>query len=371
MVRALASVKETLSAYGFAHPKFLFTDKPNEDIAFFSQHLPSLKKMETQLNSTIPTVAMHVENTSGNIPICSVEATDYHLVKSMQEIDRAIALLRKELNSRPIEDRVLGFDEEYEYGLKTKFPPHGRDKVGLLQIAYKNEFGSIKALLLHVWQLPRLPDSLLDLFRDSMITFVGKRVLGDIRIVGDDFGIRDVTDTVKCMDIARLAKDRDLVHDARIGLKALVELLLQERMSKDDSVRSSKWGNSNLTVEQLEYAALDATKSLECYLKLISFPDYAHRLETDNATAGTKVDVIPSHGTTGDAEKTPIAAIGTFVNDPIWQEPVVLKPRLSGQAKKQLHCRSQESSWTISENSWFYHWRWKGSHDLPFPRYCP
>ena len=143
--------------------------------------------MEKKLQST-SIVSMRQEASDVSTP-CYVRDSDYDVFSSVRDINRQVTLLRQYLRDLPISERILGIDEEHEYGSRAEFPPNGRDKVGLLQIGYASRGGSTKALLLQVRQMQQLPHQLLELFKDRSITYVGKRVAGDIRNVGDDFKI--------------------------------------------------------------------------------------------------------------------------------------------------------------------------------------
>ena len=124
-------------------------------------------------------------------------------------------------------------------------------------------------------------------------------------------------------DIAQLAKNCDVIKDARMGLKGIVQVVLNENMKKNHDIRSSKWANTHLTREQKEYAALDAIKSHQVYKKLIELPDYSSRLSSSAAKNGIEVDVIPSSGR-NEADSgvgVSVAAFGRIVDDPDWQPP--------------------------------------------------
>ncbi len=124
----------------------------------------------------------------------------------------------------------------------------------------------------------------MQLFLDERIVYVGKRVKNDIENVGDDFNVRPVTDKMRFADLATMATNRNIIKDRRTGLKDLVALIVNEAMSKDTVVRSSKWTKTALSVGQQEYAALDAIKSVQLYFTTREWPDYYRRMAPCDAT---------------------------------------------------------------------------------------
>ena len=135
-------------------------------------------------------------------------------------------------------------------------------------------------------------------------------------------------------ELAHEAKDRGVVDDARVGLQKLVLIILNENMSKDDAVRSSKWSSAKLTPMQKKYAALDATKSLEVYLKLNSMESYSDHLPGVQAKHGTKTDIIAPHGQVGANGMGVIAGVGTIIENEAWDPPAELQIRRIQTRKK-------------------------------------
>lgn len=75
------------------------------------------------------------------------------------------------------------------------------------------------------------------------------------------------------IDLATYARERQVVPDARCSLADLCANVLHKRLDKNVSARiSNQWSNSNLTIEQINYAARDAYASLEIFNALQVLP---------------------------------------------------------------------------------------------------
>ena len=93
-----------------------------------------------------------------------------------------------------------------------------------------------------------------------------------------------------------MARAQDVVQSGTVGLECLVEHVLNEKLTKEPSVRLSCWSVAQLSPEQINYSALDVIKALEVFFKLSEMPDLTLRLTCHEATSGRVVDIVPSHG---------------------------------------------------------------------------
>ena len=144
-----------------------------------------------------------------------------------------MAALRGALKQVPETQRVLSLDAEWEYGSIAQFPPNGRDKVALIQLGFEAAPGSLKAILIHCRRLKKLPDQLLELFRDNTIVYVAVRVGSDASKIAVDIRCTAILDTMRCKELGMMAKDCGVVTDAMAGLQTLVLEVLRENMDKD------------------------------------------------------------------------------------------------------------------------------------------
>lgn len=75
------------------------------------------------------------------------------------------------------------------------------------------------------------------------------------------------------VDLAKLAKERHLVSNARCSLSDLCATILRKRLDKNVSERlSNQWESDTLTKEQVDYAARDAYVSLILYQEILRIP---------------------------------------------------------------------------------------------------
>ena len=92
-----------------------------------------------------------------------------------------------------------------------------------------------------------------------------------------------------------MAKAQGVISDARIGLADLCAKVLHERLDKSTPLRvRTDWDSPQLSNEQLQYAALDASASLQLYhcLSEITVP----MVITESALPGTPVSVLQDDG---------------------------------------------------------------------------
>lgn len=179
-------------------------------------------------------------------------------------------------------------------------------KIAIIQLSYFDEGDEGEEPMTYVLQVSnfqnkRLPRELQDLLLETRgVTFVGRAVEGDFKKISKDFKWSEVSRRAlynkKCIDLARMAKDRGVVQTANVGLGALVAVCLKETLDKNPKVRLGKWESADLNPNMVEYAALDTSKALEVYAKLIELPNLSTRLLPGEALVGTKVDIVPPSG---------------------------------------------------------------------------
>jgi hypothetical protein len=234
---------------------------------------------------------------------CALNPQDVPFLRNSTDINIKMSALLDHLKDLPIARRVVALDCEWQYGSKLQYPPKGRDKIALIQLAYETDPGNINVLLIQCRHLPTLPDALVRLFREPSIVYVGSRVKGDIDKLGEDFGIAEISSSMTYRDLAKMAKDRGKVPDAKVGLQTLVMV-----------------------------AALDAIKSLEVYNKLQSFPDLTERLASIEAKAGVLTDIVAPHGKVGSDGMGNVGALGLILEGETWDPPRNIK-RMKQQKK--------------------------------------
>jgi hypothetical protein len=122
-----------------------------------------------------------------------------------------------------------------------------------------------------------------------------------LRILGEDFGIKNIASRMRFQDLANMSKNRGKSKTATLSLQLLVLRILDENLSKDSSVCCSKWAKKALTNYQKQYAALGAITSLQVYLALIKMTDLAARLSSSDVRRGLLADVVGQYRMTIDS----------------------------------------------------------------------
>ena len=178
------------------------------------------------------------------LPLCRYEGP-IHLIRSPEQLVEALPTLNRE--------RVLGFDTETRAAFRKgeSYPP------ALLQFATTDA----------VWlvQLRGLPSlgGLADLLGSTQHLKVG---------VGLDYDLRKLREyyVFKPAGIVDLANLSDTAGFRANGLRGLAAQVLGLRLAK--KAKCTNWARSELTDQQLRYAATDAWVSREIFLALEKLP---------------------------------------------------------------------------------------------------
>lgn len=146
--------------------------------------------------------------------------------------------------------RVIGFDTE----TKPAFKKGQNHKIALLQLATHE-----RAYLFRT-QKVGLPSDIMELFTDPEIKFPGVAIRDDIKALQT---LRPFVPTgfIELQDYARKLGIQNL------SLKKLCAIACGFRISKSQQL--SNWESSDLTPQQLTYAATDAWVSLEIYQQIV------------------------------------------------------------------------------------------------------
>ena len=164
-----------------------------------------------------------------------------HIIKTEEEVDRAIAQLQQE--------KVLGFDTE----TRPAFRKGEHYSPALLQL------GGEKDVFLFHLKKTGLPQSILNILEDSNIIKAGVSIkydISELRLISDfePGGFIELADRAKEIGIQNM------------GLRGMTAAVLGFRISKGAS--TSNWENINLTNPQIKYAATDAWVGRELYLAI-------------------------------------------------------------------------------------------------------
>lgn len=174
---------------------------------------------------------------------------DIRVVETESELLEALQLLRNET--------ILGFDTE----AKPSFKKGKLHPTSLVQLA-----GSQVVVLIRLLKVP-LGELLASILSCSNIIKAGVAVHEDIRLLRklyafEPAGIVDLAEMAQCLQLKAQ------------GLRTLAANLLGGRISK--TVQCSNWEKSELSQQQIRYAATDAWVGREIYFKLLEMGAQAY-----------------------------------------------------------------------------------------------
>lgn len=152
---------------------------------------------------------------------------------------------------------IVGLDCEW----KPTYSSTLKNKTATLQLCIDT-----KCLIVQMFYLDFIPQSLKDFFRDTHFTFVGVEVQDDAQKLLDEYGLS----VIHTADIQALAMARwPIAFYRKPGLKQLANSVVGLYMQKPLHVCRSNWEAGNLTLDQVEYACVDAYASFRIGRKLI------------------------------------------------------------------------------------------------------
>ena len=150
---------------------------------------------------------------------------------------------------------AVGFDMEWKPQFVSKKRGGIENKTAVLQLGVDTS-----CLVLHLHHMNKLPNLLVSILRDATVLKVGSAIKQDVSKLRRDrglvcYGIVDTQDVAKSHSSST----------QKVGLKALAERFLGITLAKSKRVTRSNWENFPLTLEQIEYAALDAWIGLKVF----------------------------------------------------------------------------------------------------------
>lgn len=149
-------------------------------------------------------------------------------------------------------------------GLDVEWRPHPiqsmSNKSATLQLCIDD-----KCLILQLFYMDEIPDSLKNFLLDPKFTFVGIEVADDILKLKNEYGL----DCSSSSDIRSVAKSMWPWRFRRPGLKDLALEICGLSMKKPKHVCMSNWEARELNNNQVEYACIDAYASYKIGHKLL------------------------------------------------------------------------------------------------------
>jgi hypothetical protein len=222
---------------------------------------------------TIDSVEMNDDNTG----YCTVTADDYIVVSTPEEINLRVKMLQDLCEvTQQGGKTVYTIDAEWVTNLiNGKY-----SKILMVQLAGYDGGERKRGLIMRFRTTRKLPSCLQALFEDKNTVFIGIKINGDLRKIGRDFKCASLMRKVckRSIELGMMAWRLDVVLSGNVGMKALVSVILNQQLRKEDNDRFSNWEQHELTTQQEHYATLDVTKPLEMYEKLILMPDLNDQL---------------------------------------------------------------------------------------------
>ena len=166
-----------------------------------------------------------------------------HLINSDQQLNSVASILNSITE--------FGFDTE----TKPSFKKGDVFKVALLQLATETDAFLIRLHPITEFQLIK------SIFENEKIVKVGVAIRDDLKQLQKVFKF----EPKNCVELQAIAKTKGLKN---FGLKGMSEEILAATVSKGPKM--TNWEISQLTNQQLMYAATDAWIGLKLYKKLIS-----------------------------------------------------------------------------------------------------
>lgn len=163
------------------------------------------------------------------------------------------------IHKRKLSKLLIGLDTEW--CLPTE--PNGHQQVAIIQLCVGK-----RCLIFQLYHADDIPQSLIQFLGNYKFRFIGKGVWNDADKLYEDYGL--VVAHPKDVSYWAAKKYHDRYY-RKMGLKGLVLDLLGKVIPKPREITMSEWNTKELTIEQIEYACLDAFVSLElgiCLSKL-------------------------------------------------------------------------------------------------------
>ncbi|KAF7971123.1 hypothetical protein HWV62_21994, partial [Athelia sp. TMB] len=253
---ALEKMRDSLTLYGNPQPLIFYTDNPAADKHFLEAVFPSLTKEI--------------------VPIQKYPALDTFKLSP----DTLVT----------VHDSIAGIsslDAEFNVIMtRTRGMGGGPQPTSILQVAYKNrvdifQIGALKG---------DFPIALRTFLSNPQILKAGRGVKQDLPRLEKECK-SPVPFTPTAVELAPLAKAKNVIPDARLGLADISAAVLRLRLDKSIPARMhSNWDAAALSQEQIQYAACDAMVSLLIYQALFSIT--LPGTVTKSTLPGTSVSIL-------------------------------------------------------------------------------
>lgn len=299
----LGSNLRTLKQMG-VNPYLAFSDDPTRDENLLKETFPNLRNAADDGEETV------------EVP---PELTEYKTEKKLlylYEIDKVCLILSQ--FRQDIEDAInnqahnavkVSFDCEWPVYMETVNNRTKKTKgnVNILQLA-SNVTDYTLVIELYSFadnhtHLNRIGQKLRALFSLQVSCFTGCRQKGDYTLLQKQYPMFELPDSARSLmeDVALMAINRGVTKRGKgtTTLQAICEtqkiFLRKPAHVRVGDVFGSK--NGTLSKEGQIYCQLDVEAPLQLHGILNAFPDLTRRMANENATVGTRVDIMPACST--------------------------------------------------------------------------
>ncbi|XP_050218159.1 3'-5' exonuclease-like [Mercurialis annua] len=177
------------------------------------------------------------------------------LTHSPAHVNQWLTQTRQQAN--PNQPTVVGLDVEW----RPSFSRNIENPVATLQLCVGN-----RCLIYQLIHTPSIPQSLFDFLKDSNFMFVGVGIANDVEKLVYDYELS----VGRAMDLGSVAADVMGVRELKnAGLKELVRRVLGREIEKPKRVTMSRWDSMWLSLDQVQYACVDAFVCSEIGRRLI------------------------------------------------------------------------------------------------------
>ncbi|KAJ7035239.1 ribonuclease H-like domain-containing protein [Mycena alexandri] len=256
--------------YSVAAPSSAFVPGPNTGLLPLHIHLCRHKDFLERCFPSLRDGVIRVEKYS-HLPTLEIPPdVSICVIKSVDEINTAMRTIIQDIPDNSNQQKIVIFlDSEWNVEISDRGYLTGRGQTAILQIAYKK--------MVYIIQLGamiaggQIASVLTQVLESPQILNVGRAVSGDLKY------LQQATSSSKpfvgAVDLAKMAKDRLVISNSKIGLADLCAVSLGLRLDKNVPEHiSSAWSNEDLSSAQIRYAALDVHACSRIYDFLSGIP---------------------------------------------------------------------------------------------------
>ncbi|KAK7436622.1 hypothetical protein VKT23_019029 [Stygiomarasmius scandens] len=285
-------IEARLQQHGHPPTAFMYTDNASNELAFHESATSSLGEN-----------VKHIDlNPFAKLPLLSLPSREdfamiYH--DNYQAIEMTCFNVLQSLDPDGSSKLILGFDIEYRTEVTGQagpmlLPRAQKGIVDVIQISKHNIAYVFQVT--SFWSKNTVPPNFLSLLLSSRVIKVGRSVKADLEHISEAWSLSDLKARLKddpppYIDLGSFAKTKGCISDSSASLSALSGVVLSHYLRKDDAIRLSDWSQSPLTLDQQNYAALDAYASWAIWDKLMKLPSVGLLITKESIQSGQAISL--------------------------------------------------------------------------------